>query len=53
MTSKKLELLSKETMKLLENIKTVIYRDKNGENVPKLEIVDLILMHCNTANNSY
>ena len=53
MTSKKLELLSKETMKLLENIKTVIYRDKNGENVPKLEIVDLILMHCNAANNSY
>ena len=53
MTSKKLELLSKETMKLLGNIKTVIYRDKNGENVPKLEIVDLTLMHCNAANNSY
>ena len=46
-------MLSKETMKLLGNIKTVIYRDKNGENVPKLEIVDLILMHCNAANNSY
>ena len=40
-------------MKLLGNIKTVIYRDKNGENVPKLEIVDLILMHCTAANNSY
>ena len=53
MAGKKLELLSKETNKLLENMKTVIYRDKNGENVPKLEIEDLILMHCNLANNSY
>ena len=26
---------------------------KEGENVPKLEIVDLILMHCNVANNNY
>ena len=30
-------------MKLLGNIKTVIYRDKNGENVPKLEIVMLLI----------
>ena len=38
----KLELLSKETMKLLGSTTSEISTDKNGENVPKLEIVDLI-----------
>ena len=48
----KLELLSKETTKLLGRTAKVIGKDKNGENVPKLEIVDVILMHCNVVNNS-
>ena len=50
-TSYKLEVLSKETMKLLGSIKKVIAKDKNGENIPKLEIEDVILMHCNLVNN--
>ena len=28
-------------------------KDKNGENVPHLEVVELVLVHCNLANNDY
>ena len=31
----------------------VIDKDENGENVPKSEIADVILMHYNVVNNSY
>ena len=48
-----LELLSKETMKLLESTTISIDKDKNRELVPKLESVDLVLVHCNLVNNSY
>ena len=48
-----LELLTPETMKLLGNTERKIYKDKNGENVPHLEIVELVLVHCNLANNDY
>ena len=46
----KLELLSKETMKLLGSTKSVIDSDKKSENVPRLENV---LVNCNLVNNSY
>ena len=49
----KLELLSKETMTLLGCTSNIIYKDKNSELVPKLESVDLVLVHCNVVNNSY
>ena len=49
----KLELLSKETMKLLGSTSNSIDGDKNSELVPKLESVDLVLVHCNVVNNSY
>ena len=49
----KLELLSKETMKLLGSSTDTIDGDKNSELVPKLESVDLVLVHCNLVNNSY
>ena len=49
----KLELLSKETMKLLGSTKDIIDADKNSENVPRLENVEVILVHCNLVNNSY
>ena len=49
----KLELLSKETMKLLGSSADTIDGDKNSELVPILEIVDLVLVHCNLVNNSY
>ena len=49
----KLELLSKETMKLLGSTKDIIDADKNSENVPKLENVEVVLVDCNLVNNSY
>ena len=49
----KLQLLSKETMKLLGSTKDIIDADKNSENVPRLENVEVFLVHCNLLNNSY
>ena len=40
-------------MKLLGSTKNKITKDKNGENVPRLEIKDLVLVHCNMVNNDY
>ena len=48
-----LELLSPETMKLLGSTESKITKDKNGENVPHLEIVELVIIHCNIVNNNY
>ena len=52
-TGYKLELLSKETMKLLGSTKDTIDADKNSENVRRLENVEVVLVHCNLVNNSY
>ena len=49
----KLELLSKETMKLLGSTSSIIHADKNSENLPRLENVEVVLVHCNLVNNSY
>ena len=49
----KLELLSKETMKLLGSTSSIIDADKNCENVPRLENIEVVLVHCNLVNNSY
>ena len=48
-----LELLSKETIKLLRSTENKITTDKNGENVPHLEITKVVLVHCNIVNNEY
>ena len=48
-----LELLTPETMKLLEDTKRKIAKDENGENVPYLEITEAVLIQCNIVNNSY
>ena len=48
-----LELLTPETMKLLGSAESKITKDKNGENVPRLEVVELVLVHCNLLNNDY
>ena len=40
-------------MKLLGSTKSKINNGKNGENVPHLEIVELVLVHCNLVNNDY
>ena len=48
-----LELLTPERMKLLGSAENKINKDKNGENVPHLENVELVLVHCNVVNNDY
>ena len=48
-----LELLTPGTMKLLGSTKSKITQGKYGENVPHLEIVELVLIHCNLANDNY
>ena len=40
-------------MKLLGSTESKITGGKNGENVPPLEVVDLVLIHCNIVDNSY
>ena len=45
--------LTPETMKLLGNTENKITKDKNGENVPHLEITEVVLIHCNIVNNDY
>ena len=52
-TGYKLELLSKETMKLLGSTKDTTDADKNNANVPRLENVEVVLVHCNLVHNSY
>ena len=47
------ELLTKEKMKLLGSTENKITKDKNGENVPHLEITEVVLVHCNIVNNDY
>ena len=48
-----LELLTKETMKLLGSTENKITKVKNGENLPHLEITGVVLVHCNMVNNDY
>ena len=48
-----LELLTLKTMKLFGSIKSKITKDKNGEKVPHLEVLELLLVHCNLVNNDY
>ena len=48
-----LELLTPETMKLYGSTKSKITKDKNGENVPHLEITEVVLIHCSFVNHNY
>ena len=52
-TGYKLELLSSETMKLLGSTKKDVDQDKDGEDVPKLESVEAVLVPYNLVNNNY
>ena len=40
-------------MKLLGSTENKIIKDKNGENVPHLVITEVVLVHCNIADNDY
>ena len=52
-TGHKLELLSEETMQLLESSKKDVDHNTDGEILPKLETVEVALVHCNLVNNNY
>ena len=52
-TGYKLELLTPKTMKLLGSTKEDAENDEDGENVPKLESVEVVLVHCNLVKNHY
>ena len=40
-------------MRLLGSAKKVADKDQNGENVPKLESVEVVLVHSNFVKNDY
>ena len=46
-----LELLTPKTMKLLGSTKSKITKNENSENIPNLEITEVISVHCNIFNN--
>ena len=52
-TGYKIEFLSPGTMKLLGSTKKDVDKDKNGEDVPKLVSVEVVLVPCNLFNNTY
>ena len=40
-------------MKLLGSNKNKITKSENGEYVPHLEMIEVVLVHCNFVNNNY
>ena len=40
-------------MKLLGSTKSKINNGENGEKLPRLEITEVVLVHCNIVNNDY
>ena len=48
-----LELLTPETIKLLGSTENKITKDKNVENLPHLEITEVVLVYCNILNNDH
>ena len=52
-TDYKLELLSRETTKLLGRTKKDVDQDKDGDDVPNLESAGVVLVHCNLVNSNY
>ena len=40
-------------MKLLGSTKSKVNKDENVENVPRLEIIQVVIVHCNTVNCDY
>ena len=53
MTGCYLEPLTTETMKLLGSTKGKITKDENAENLPHLEITEVVLFYCNIVNTDY
>ena len=40
-------------MKIYKRTKTKVTKDENGENVPYLEITEVVSVYCNIVNNDY
>ena len=40
-------------MQLLGSSKKDVDQNKDGKNVPKLETVEVVLVHCDLVNNNY
>ena len=49
----KLELQMPEIMKIFGSTKILIAKTKNRKKVPSLEVVEVVLVHCNLVNNQY
>ena len=47
------KLLTPETMKLLGSTENKITKEKNGETLPHLGIIEVVLVHCDIVNNDY
>ena len=48
-----LKLLTPETMKLLGSTKSKTIKGENDENVPRLEITEVVLILCDIVNHDY
>ena len=48
-----LKLLTRKIMKLSGSIKNKITESQKTENVSRLEITEVLLVHCNIVNNNY
>ena len=48
-----LQLFTPDSRKLLRGPEEIVAKDKNGENVPRVETIDVILVQCNNVNNQY
>ena len=47
------ELQTPETMKLFGSTKKLIDKTKNGENIPSLEVAEVVLVQFNLVDNLY
>ena len=48
-----LELQTPETIKLFGSTKKLTEKTKNGENVPSLAVIEVVLVQCNLVDNQY
>ena len=49
----KLELLTSATNKLFGSTQILINKTENGENVPAIEVVEVVLVQCISVENQY
>ena len=52
MDGHKLKLQTPETMRLFSNTKQLIDKTKHGENVPSLDVIEVVLIQCNLVDNA-